>query len=94
MSSEIKTYFMSVSVREMITNLGSKPNNGVSGIKDISTGESLTNIEAMVYYTCELAKGRETLPSSSSCGNPCSNESRGCKGFNFGRNGGCQGFKK
>lgn len=94
MTSGIKTYFMSVSVRAMIDDLGRKPGDGQSALKNVNTGESLTNVEAMVYFSCELAKGRETLPSSATCGNPCENEIRGCKGFDFGRDGGCRGFTK
>jgi hypothetical protein len=55
-------------------------------------GRPLTRLEAIDGLHDELAAGRETLPMNKECKNPCTYADKGCKGFNYGKNGGCPGY--
>lgn len=55
-------------------------------------GRPLSRLEAIESLQDELAKGRETLPMGSVCANPCPNAGKGCKGFDYGKGGGCPGY--
>lgn len=80
---------MCLCVRGAIKNLhGSRAKR--SGFTD-DNGRQLTRLEAIDALMDELAKGRETIPMHSGCGNPCKN-SRLCNGFDYGPNGGCPGY--
>ena len=54
-------------------------------------GRPLTRLEAIEGLLDEIAQGRETLPMHKGCGNPCKNSPL-CKGFDFGKDGGCPGY--
>ncbi len=53
-------------------------------------GRPMNKAQAIDALMDELAQGRETLPMGSKCGNPCGHA--GCKGFDYGPNGGCPGY--
>lgn len=59
-------------------------------LRDADSGRSLTAEQARDYLMDQLAQGREVLPMSKSCGNPCTQA--GCSGFDYGRDGGCPGY--
>lgn len=53
-------------------------------------GRPMNKDEAMNALMDELAKGHESIPMSKKCGNPCQNSPL-CKGFDYGKDGGCPG---
>lgn len=55
-------------------------------------GKPLTRLQAIAALEDELLKGRETLPMGSDCANPCRHADKGCKGFDYGKGGGCPGY--
>lgn len=55
-----------------------------------ANGRPLSRQEAIDSLMNDLAHGRETLPCSSKCGNPCKQDAR-CTGFDYGKDGGCPG---
>ena len=55
-------------------------------------GRPLTRLEAIDSLQDELVKGHETIPLGENCANPCKNADKGCKGFDYGPNGGCSGY--
>jgi hypothetical protein len=83
---------MSLSVRGAIAELSNQPPEYESWFGEKSTGRTLTNIEALTALTLDLAAGREMLPMSEECGNPCGHADKGCAGFNYGKGGGCPGY--
>lgn len=66
-------------------------NRGYVGLFKNEQGQSIGPDEAFEYICDELAKGHEQLPLSPKCGNPCSQA--GCKGFDYGKDGGCPGYE-
>ncbi len=54
-------------------------------------GKALTRLEAIEALQDQLSMGREKIPMSKSCGNPCKNA--GCAGFDYGKEGGCPGYE-
>jgi len=87
-----RTYSMSLSVRGAIAELSDQPPEGESWFGDRETGRALTNTEALTALTLDLVAGREMLPMSEDCGNPCGHAAEGCTGFNYGKGGGCPGY--
>lgn len=55
-------------------------------------GRPLSRLEAIDALHDEIAAGRETLPLNKECGNPCTHADKGCKGFDYGKSGGCPGY--
>ena len=55
-------------------------------------GKELTRLEAIDALQDELAKGHETIRMGNDCANPCKNADKGCKGFDYGKGGGCPGY--
>ena len=80
---------MCVSVRGAILNLQSQRSNKTGW--DDDAGRPLNKREAINSSMDELSQGRETLPMNPKCANPCQNSPL-CKGFDFGKNGGCPGY--
>ena len=54
------------------------------------TGRTLSPEEARAQLAIEKAKGREVIPMSAECGNPCQHASNGCTGFDYAGKG-CPG---
>lgn len=79
--------FMCMSVRGGIRMLQTKRRNSPTYMTD-DKGRALSRDEAINALMDELAKGREVIPMSPHCGNPCAYES--CPGFDYG-GGGCSG---
>jgi hypothetical protein len=86
-----RTTYMCMSVRGGIRHLQSLRKNQKTYMTD-DQGRALSRDEAINAMMDELAKGREVIPMTTQCGNPCSNAGRGCTGFNYGEGGGCAGF--
>lgn len=82
------TFHLSLSVRGAIRNLQASRAKKSAFTDD--HGRPMTRLEAIDGLMDELAKGRETMPLSKGCGNPCKNSPQ-CKGFDFGPKGGCPG---
>ena len=80
---------MCVSVRGAINNLHSQRSRETGFTDD--AGRSLNKREAIDALMDELSKGVETMPMNPKCDNPCKNSTL-CKGFNFGKRGGCPGY--
>jgi len=55
-------------------------------------GKPLTRLEAIDALQDNLTNGRETLPLGKDCANPCPHSDKGCKGFDYGKGGGCPGY--
>ena len=55
-------------------------------------GRPLTRLEAIESLQDELVKGHETIPLGENCSNPCQHADKGCKGFDYGKSGGCPGY--
>lgn len=55
-------------------------------------GRPLTRLQAIESLQDELVEGRETIPMSENCSSPCQHADKGCKGFDYGKNGGCPGY--
>lgn len=53
-------------------------------------GRTLTAPEARAFLALEKAKGRQVIPCSGECGNPCKHANNGCNGFDY-QGGGCPG---
>lgn len=53
-------------------------------------GRELSPAEARTFLALEKAKGRNVIPCSSECGNPCRHADNGCAGFDY-AGGGCSG---
>lgn len=81
--------YMYMCVRGAIRNLQQSRSKKSGLLHD--DGRQMTKNEAIDALMDELAEGRETIPVSSKCGNPCGHSSA-CKGFDFGKNGGCPGY--
>jgi hypothetical protein len=56
-------------------------------------GKPLTRLEAIDALMDELAQGHEVIPMGSKCGNPCGHADKGCTGFDYGKGGGCPGYR-
>lgn len=80
---------MSLCVRGAIRDLQAQ--RGQKTYMRFDDGRTMNKAQAIDALMDELAKGRETLPMGAKCGNPCGNA--GCKGFDFGPNGGCPGYE-
>lgn len=81
------TTSMCLSVRGGIKMLQAKRSNAKTYMTD-NNGKPLSRDEAINALMDELAKGREVIPMSRQCGNPCAYAS--CKGFDY-AGGGCGG---
>lgn len=79
---------MCMSVRGGIRMLQAKRRNSPTYMTD-DKGRALSRDEAINALMDELAKGREVIPMSPHCGNPCAYES--CPGFDYSAGGGCGG---
>lgn len=55
-------------------------------------GKPLSRLAAIDALQDELSKGHETIPLGENCNNPCRHADKGCKGFDYGKNGGCPGY--
>ena len=81
---------MCLSVRGALRDLGER--RGVKSYFTGDDGEPLTRLQAIDALQDDLAAGRETIPVNNECANPCPNADKGCKGFDFGKGGGCPGY--
>ncbi|MYM34880.1 hypothetical protein GTP38_11070 [Duganella sp. FT94W] len=79
-----------LSVRGALRDLGSRRGAGSYFTDD--NGKPLTRLQAIDALHDDLAAGRETIPVNNECANPCPNAGKGCKGFDFGKGGGCPGY--
>lgn len=80
---------MCLSVRGALRELNSSRAKG-SYYNDDS-GKPLSRMQAIESLQDELSKGREKIPMSKECANPCKHADKGCKGFDYGKEGGCPG---
>lgn len=80
---------ISLCVRGAIRNLQSSRSKKTGFTDD--KGRPLCKSEAIDGLMDELAEGHETIPMGKKCGNPCGHA--GCKGFDYGAEGGCPGYK-
>lgn len=80
---------MCLSIRGAIREIQSQRSNKTYLTDD--AGRPLNKPEAIDALMDELGKGREVLPMNPKCGNPCQNSPL-CKGFDFGKGGGCPGY--
>lgn len=80
---------MCLNVRGGIRELHSQRSNETFYSDD--DGRPLNKAQAIDALMDELAKGHEVIPMNTKCGNPCQNSPL-CKGFNFGKGGGCPGY--
>lgn len=58
-------------------------------------GKTLEPAAARAWFATQKAMGRELLPVSKECGNPCQHADKGCTGFNYKDEdfkGGCPGY--
>lgn len=78
---------MCMNVRGFLQN--SKFPKDFKGMFRTDEGRSLSPEEARENLYDEIAKGHHVIPLDSGCRNPCSRT--GCKGFNYGKGGGCPG---
>lgn len=94
MSEERKTgtrrVSMCISVRGALAEL--HRSRAKSSYWNDDQGKPLTRLQAIDALCDDLAAGRETLPLGKDCANPCPHADKGCKGFNFGKDGGCPGY--
>lgn len=63
------------------------------GYKDVFIDDderTLSPAEARDFLLAELEKGRQVIPCSGECGNPCKHADKGCTGFDY-SGGGCPG---
>jgi hypothetical protein len=74
----------------VVRSLLRQPKAALRGVlKHPEAARSMSPQEAREYLFDQLAQGREVLPISAGCGNPCARN--GCAGFNYGEQGGCPG---
>jgi hypothetical protein len=85
-----KRVSMCISVRGALGELQRSRKKGSYWTDD--NGKPLTRLEAIDALCDDLAAGRETLPLGKDCANPCPHADEGCKGFDFGKGGGCPGY--
>lgn len=81
---------MCLSVRGALRDLGER--RGSESYFNDDNGKPLTRMQAIDALQDELVAARETIPCSTDCANPCPHADKGCKGFNYGKNGGCPGY--
>ena len=89
--SGTKRHAMCLSVRGAIAD-ESKSRAKISRLVSDDEGNSLTRLEGISWLMDQLAQGRETLPINDECKNPCTHADKGCKGFDYGKRGGCPGY--
>lgn len=85
-----RRFFMNISIRGALMDLNRSRAKG--SCWDGDDGKPLTRLEAIDALQDELVQGREVLPLSNDCGNPCKHAAQGCTGFDYGKNGGCPGY--
>lgn len=56
-------------------------------------GVPLSRLEAIDALMDELAQGHEVIPLGDECENPCPHADKGCTGFDYGKGGGCPGYR-
>ena len=88
MTTEHRSISMCLSVRGGIMMMQAKRINAKTYMTD-DKGHLLSRDEAINALMDELAQGREVIPMSDHCGNPCAYAS--CKGFDYSQGGGCGG---
>jgi hypothetical protein len=80
----------SVCVRVAIKHLHAQSSKKSAFVHD--NGQPLDKAEEIDVLMVELGNWHETIPMNPLCGNPCQN-SPNCKGFDFGKRGGCPGYE-
>lgn len=85
-----KRVSMCLSVRGALHDLGSR--RGAKSYFTDDNGKPLTRLQAIDTLHDDLAAGREVIPLSNECASPCKHADKGCKGFDFGKGGGCPGY--
>lgn len=87
LEARFKTFSLSMNIDGFVRNTPYP-----RGYRDmfIENGKTLSPAEARTFLALEKAKGREVIPCSSECGNPCKHSENGCTGFDY-SGGGCPG---
>lgn len=70
----------------------SKFPKGYESVFSRDDGTELSPEQARDFLLDELSKGREVIPCSGKCGNPCQHANKGCTGFDY-QGGGCPGHQ-
>lgn len=87
---KVRRYSSSMSIKGAINALRGQ-RTGPTMLCDAS-GRNIPPAEAIAFLTCEQARGRNLMPMSRECGNPCQHADKGCTGYDHVK-GGCPGYE-
>lgn len=88
MTTRMRRFSMSMNIDSFVQ--GSRYPSGYQGVFQRGDGRAMEPAEARTYLALEKAKGRNVIPCSAECGNPCQHAESGCTGFDY-AGGGCPG---
>lgn len=88
MTTRMRRFSMSMNIDGFIRN--NRYPRDYQGVFQHDDGRPMGPAEARTYLALEKAKGRNVIPCSAECGNPCRHAESGCTGFDY-AGGGCPG---